>query len=82
MLFFSFNSLDINLLLHSCEKTIQDEINYPRESPDWWSKDLRIVSTDKKKLESSFLFLKCNDSGSMAINDKRNQAYYWHSGNK
>lgn len=81
-LFFRFNSSDIGLLLHSCEESIQNEINYPRESPNWWSKDLRVVSIDKNKLESSsFLFLKCTDKGSMAIDDKRNQAYYWHLGN-
>ncbi len=80
-LFFRLNSSDVGLLLQSCEESTQNEIKYPHESPNWWSKDLRIVSTDKKKLQSSFLFLKCNDGGSIAINDKRNQAYYWHIGN-
>lgn len=78
---FQFNQSDPNPMMASCDRVTEDKVTYPRKSPsDWWPRILTQLPGGVQTSDQVYEYYQCKDGGTMAINAKRSEAFYWELG--
>lgn len=73
---FEFGSNDLGMMLNLCKETSLREVIRPRKSPGSWWPEMLVHSSTSENL-GRFNYYRCTDGGEMAIDFKKNQAFYW-----